>query len=162
MRNRRKGFISGLAYGIFGAAVVAKYLNRLMVKQYQEKDRFCGYYMLLDDWLTIREQGVTLDNFFKNYNYETIAIYGLGRLGSRLYCELRDTDVLVKYGIDQRASEISQDIEVKTIDEELEQVDVIVVTPIFDFANIKESLEKRINCPIISLEDVIYPLCKRL
>ena len=42
------------------------------------------------------------------------------------------------------------------MDDELEEVDAIVVTPISAFGEIKQTLEKKVDCPIISLEDVLY------
>ena len=39
---------------------------------------------------------------------------------------------------------------------ELEKVDVIVVTAITFFKEIEEMLNQRVDCPVISLEDILY------
>lgn len=40
----------------------------------------------------------------------------------------------------------------------MEEVDAVVVTAITQYENIKETLEKKIKCPIYSLEEVIYSM----
>ena len=42
--------------------------------------------------------------------------------------------------------------------EELEDVDVIVVTAIAYFGEVDQMLSEKVECPIISFEDVIYEL----
>ncbi len=43
-----------------------------------------------------------------------------------------------------------------TADNFKDDVDAIIVTAIFDFDDIKKKCKEKLNCPIISLEDVIY------
>jgi len=42
------------------------------------------------------------------------------------------------------------------LDDELEPADVVIVTAIFAFDEISEELEGLFDCPIVSLEDVVY------
>ena len=42
------------------------------------------------------------------------------------------------------------------MDDDLENVDAIVVTAITFFDEIAEKLEEKVNCPVISLEDILY------
>ena len=44
------------------------------------------------------------------------------------------------------------------IRDSLEAVDVIVVTPITSFFEIEDELSKKVSCPIISIEDVIFDM----
>ena len=62
----------------------------------------------------------------------------------------------VKYGIDKRAENIYADFDIVTPDSQLDKVDAIVVTSITFFDEIEEMLSVKIDCPIISLEDVLY------
>jgi hypothetical protein len=48
------------------------------------------------------------------------------------------------------------DVDVVTMDDDLEEVDAIVVTAITFFDEIEEKLSAKIDCPIISLEDILY------
>ncbi len=44
---------------------------------------------------------------------------------------------------------------IKTLQEEWPKVDAIVVTAIYAFDEIKEGIEKKAGCPIISMRDII-------
>ena len=70
--------------------------------------------------------------------------------------ELQGSDVKIKYGIDKKADTIYAEFDVISPDEELEEVDAIVVTSITFFDEIEELLSKKVDCPIISLEDILY------
>ena len=45
-----------------------------------------------------------------------------------------------------------------SIDDDLEEVDAVVVTAITFFDEIEEKLSQKIDCPIISLEDILYEI----
>ena len=72
--------------------------------------------------------------------------------------ELKDTDIHVAYGIDKGAESIYAEIDIVSPDDNLQEVDVIVVTAITFFEDIEEKLSKKVNCPIVSLEDILYEL----
>lgn len=77
-------------------------------------------------------------------------------LGERLYAELKDSEIQVKYIIDKNADTIYADIDVVEPENILEDVDVIVVTAIHYFDEIEMMLGEKVDYPVISLEDVIY------
>lgn len=113
-------------------------------------------YKAFDQWLQIRQQGKTLAEYFTKNGYKTVAVYGMKELGERLCDELKGSDVIVNYAIDRNADSIYADVDVVTPDEELEPVDVIVVTAIYYFDEIEEMLSQKVDYPIISLKDVLY------
>ena len=76
--------------------------------------------------------------------------------GETLIDELKDTEVEVEYGIDQNAERLYADIDIVTMDDELKDVDAIVVTSITFYDEIEERLSHKVNCPIISLDDILY------
>lgn len=162
----KKGIVTGITIGLsFGILIAITFIKKLyhaLNAEYQEKDKFRGYYMILEDWLAIREEGISLGEYFIDNHFNSIAIYGMGNLGKRLYDDLKDTDIIVEYGIDQHYGGKFKDIEIKGKNERLKRVDAIVVTPIFAFDSIKSELVKIADCPIVSLEEVIYPLCRRV
>ena len=69
-----------------------------------------------------------------------------------------DTNVEVVYGIDKKADSIYLDKKILTVEDELEEVDVIVVTAITFFDEIEKTLKNKVECPIISLEDILYEI----
>ena len=50
------------------------------------------------------------------------------------------------------------DVDIVSIDDDLEEVDAVVVTAITFFDEIEEKLSQKIDCPIISLEDILYEI----
>ena len=61
----------------------------------------------------------------------------------------------VKYAIDQNRNNVKTENQVKSMEDDLEEVDAVIVTPIFYFNSIEEKLEEIFDCPIISFEEVL-------
>lgn len=158
----KKGTLAVLS-SIIGAAVGATgvgYLGNKQIAQKAEKvDKFKGYYNMLNQWLIIKQEGKNLSEYFLKNDYNSIAIYGMGEMGNRLYDELKGTDVKVSYAVDKNAHCAYSELEVLDPDEcEYKEVDCIVVTATFAFDEIEEKLEEVISFPIVSLEDVVYEM----
>lgn len=115
-------------------------------------------YMCFDQWLRLRQEGKNLAEYFEREGYNTVAIYGMKELGERLYDELEGTGTKVQYIIDKNADQIYADVAVKTPDEELDPVDVIIVTAVYYFDEIEDMLNEKVTCPVISLEDILYEI----
>ena len=77
-------------------------------------------------------------------------------VGETLVDELKNSNITVLYGIDQKADSIYADVDIVFIEDELQEVDAIVVTAITFFDEIEEKLSEKMDCPIISLEDILY------
>ncbi len=154
-----KGAIAVLA-GLLGAAAGAAGSGYLGNKQIQQKagkvDKFKGYYSMLNQWLILKQEGKSLDAYFKKNNYKTIAIYGMGEMGNRLYDELKDTDIEVKYAVDQNAASTYSELEVVDKEDSFDDVDVMVVTATFAFDEIEEEISGKCSFPLVSLDDVVY------
>jgi len=78
--------------------------------------------------------------------------------GETLIEELAGSNIEVKYGIDRNSYQIYAGIPIVMPDSDLEKVDAVVVTSIHFFEEIKELLNTKIDCPIISLEEIIYQM----
>ncbi len=76
--------------------------------------------------------------------------------GERLVEELEGSNIKIRYGIDRKADNIYADIDIVSPDDSLDEVDAIVVTSITFFDEIEEQLSEKMDCPIISLEDILY------
>lgn len=118
--------------------------------------RFEVGFRLLDKWVKLKNEGKSLLPYFKDNEIASVAIYGMGALGERLYEELRQTEIRVAYGIDRIADKKRvEGMQIIGLQEELQHVDVIVVTPVQDFYSIEEMLEQKTSAEIISLEEVL-------
>lgn len=157
----KKGIV-GILGAVVGAVAGGIAIGRLSGKSIEQKsekiDKFKGYYNMLNQWLALKQKGQRLEKYFVDNGYKTIAIYGMGEMGNRLYDELCDTEIKVKYAIDKVAGSTFSELDVREVDSELDAVDAVIVTAIFAFDEICEELEDKLDCPLISLDDVIYEL----
>ncbi len=111
-------------------------------------------YEELDDlWKKVSE--ILLKDYFSKNNIQNIAIYGMGVFGNKLYSVLKKIDINVKYIIDQKVDVKNIDITKVSIEEDLEEVDAIIVTPLFDFENIKKRIVHKVPYKVISLYEII-------
>ena len=146
--------------GAVAGAVGSGYLAGKKVNQKTAKvDKFKSYYNMLNQWLSLKQEGKSLEKYFVDNGYKIIAIYGMGEMGNRLYDELKDSkEVTIKYAVDQNAASAFSELEVRDTEDELEEVDAIIVTAIFAFDEIEKQLSESASFPIISLEDVVYEI----
>ncbi len=152
----KRNFLMTIGMGIVG------FLAGFLVKKGDKSgrtelsnDKYMLYFSVLDKWMRLRENGDTVERYFLNHGYHRIGIYGVAQLGNHLIAELSKSEVEVVYGIDRRAELLYAGIPVYGLEDDWEQVDAIVVTPIYDYSNIKKQLEKKGNYRVISLESII-------
>lgn len=113
---------------------------------------------MFNQWLILKQEGKTIDKYFIDNGFHRIAVYGMSYAGERLIDDLKGTEVEVAYGIDRNADRIFSEVEIVNIDDSFQPVDAVVVTAIYNFDEIEEKLCDQVDCPIISLEDVIYEI----
>ena len=90
--------------------------------------------------------------------YKHIAIYGMHHMGKCLLNELQGSEICVDYAIDKRPENAEDLIKVYLPDEDLPTVDAVVVTAFYYFDEIEDHLDNQLDCPIISIEDIIYEM----
>jgi len=112
-------------------------------------DRLNQYYQILNKWLRIKQRNHNLSEVLLRQGYRNIAIYGAGELGKNLFGELQQTPVKVHCFINQGVFETNYieylDMKIQVMDmqhfsdyEKENSIDAVVVSPIFDFAAIKD------------------------
>ncbi len=111
---------------------------------------------LLERWILNIQYGKSILDYFRENNYKYIGIYGLGCLANRLCEEMRNTEIKIKYIIDRNSDILLSDFKIVTIEEQLENVDVIVITVAEKYDKIKEQLQNKVSCKIIHIEDILY------
>lgn len=113
------------------------------------------FYHMLDQWLTLIEEGVTIDTILIKHGYHKIAVYGMGTMALHFIKALKNSNVSVEYVID-RVTEYYTDTKIVTDDDANVPVDVIVYTnPKENLQNVK-IIADRLQCDVISLADVIF------
>lgn len=155
----KKGIVSILSLltgAAIGGGVVGKKISQKVQKNKEYADKHLALFLMMNQWVKVKQEGKHLSSYFEQNHYKKIAIYGMSYAGETLVDELRDTGIEVAYGIDKRADSLYADIDIVSIDDLQNDVDAIVVTAITFFDEIEEKLSEKVDCPIISLEDVLY------
>lgn len=155
----KKGFISVLSTvtgAVAGAGVVRKVMLEEKEKVKSMSDKHLALFLMMNQWVKVKQDGKNLSEYFEKNGYQKIAVYGMSHAGETLINELKNTKTEVLYGIDKNANCIYSDIPVVSMEDELEQVDAVVVTAIAFFDEIEEALGAKMDCPVLSLEDILY------
>lgn len=156
----KKGLIglTSLVTGIIGGFFLNRSLsNKNVYTELERINKFKNYYSMLNQWLMLKQEGKSLEEYFVNNKYKTVAIYGMGEMGNRLYDELKNsTQINVSYAIDKDAAGVTSNIEIKTLNDKLDYVDAIIITPIFAFEDVKNELSKSVSYPLISLDTIVF------
>ena len=71
---------------------------------------------MLNQWLTIRQEGGSLSEYFDKNDFVKIAVYGLGEMGSRLIDELKGTKTEIVYGIDKNIENAFSGVQVYSLE----------------------------------------------
>lgn len=121
-----------------------------------DKDRYYNESVMFDKWLNKKSQKESLTDYFSSRNYNRIAIYGFGAMGKHLLNEINNDDtVQCVYIIDRNAEMINVQTPVYRPEEDLEPVDLIVVSTIHIYDEIYEFLNAKGEYRVMSLKQII-------
>lgn len=149
------GTLIGTVVGMMG---MGKLIGLRFANKPETSNKYLELFLLMNQWVKVKQQNKNLCSYFERAGYKKIAIYGMSSVGITLLNELRETGIEVAYGIDKRADEIYAEVDIVTMEEDLNEVDAIVVTAISFFDEIKEKLGEKVVCPVVSLNDVLYEI----
>ncbi|MGN0340398.1 MAG: glycoside hydrolase family 99-like domain-containing protein [Lachnospira sp.] len=92
-----------------------------------------------------------LKEYLETEGINTIAIYGIGKLGKLLFNQLRIEGVTIQYTIDQYTAQIQEICKMYRPDEAFPDVDLMVITS-YNFEEIKIKMKKKGISNIVSIE----------
>lgn len=156
MKKRTISALTTIAGAVVGAGMVGVKMDRQLSVVQDMSDKHLALFKMMNQWVRVKQEGKNLSEYLIDNGYKKIAIYGMSFAGETLLEELKNSDVKVEYGIDKNAKNMYKDVDIFTLEDNLKAVDAVVVTAITFFDEIEEVLDKKLNCPIISLEDVVY------
>ena len=133
-------------------------MNSELRKAKNLSDKHLMLFLLMNEWVKVKQANKSVSEFLLNEGYRRIAIYGMSYVGQRLYDELMDSDVEIIACIDQKGGGTYFNHNIVDVDKLPSDIDAIIVTPIFYFEEIKKNLEKNVLANIVSLEEIIYGL----
>lgn len=148
-------FLTGIIFGVWYAE---KVLEKPLWKAQGESIKFQALFQMMGVWMARKQRGKRIEEYFGKNGYKKVAIYGMSLAGQVLFSELIETDIQVLYAVDKNNEGVLSEIEVYSPEERLPEADVMVVSAITYYEEIIETLREKVNCPIISLEDIIYGL----
>lgn len=139
--------------------IIGKLIESLAEKRKEDEKRVYKMdvlFSVMDHlWKAVKEDKII--GKMRELGLNKIIIYGLGKIGSHLldYCLQNSVDVVC--AIDNKDLRQVKGIPVYPIDKltELERVDGIIVTPVYEFNSIKERLNILTNFNVLSIEDII-------
>lgn len=143
---------------ILGIVIAEKKNGKIIMKELLTSNKNLISFRIMNQWVKVKQKGKNLSEYFALAGYQKIAIYGMGYIGETLLNELSGTKIDVLYGIDQNADTIYANIDILSLKDELQRVDAVVVTAVNSFEAISENIKKKLDCPVISIVDIVYDI----
>ena len=147
--------ILGILIGAF--LIGGKYYYKIREAE-KLSDKHLEMFLLMYFWVRNLQEGKEIHTFLKEKGYKNISIYGLNYIGKCLWEELNNGNIQINNVIDKNKHVKYKNVVVKSPDDEIEKTDLIIVTALYFFEEVKRELEVKVDCPIISLEDIVYKM----
>ncbi len=102
-----------------------------------------------DLWMYEKIEGNSIYEYLSREKIKRVVIYGMGRIGYRLFQELSKTEIKAVFVIDRNINKIG-DFNIISPEEKIPDADIMIVTPERDYAEIANSMKNKVDYPIIS------------
>ncbi|RRK34649.1 hypothetical protein EBB54_27405 [Schaedlerella arabinosiphila] len=134
-------------------------MNRELRKAKNLSDKHLMLFLLMNEWLKAKQRDRSVEEYLLKAGYKEIAVYGVSYVGQRFCDELQGSrSIKIRYCIDQKGSGSYKGYDIRPLTGKNEDVDAVIVTPIFYFEEIKSQIEKVVTAEVISIEEIIYGL----
>lgn len=147
------GFLIGAA--CIGTVIARKYRKELINRKH-DIEKLQYMVRVYDVWMMVNKEKKTIAGALQEKGIHSIAIYGMSYLGNRLYHELEESGIDVKYGIDMDTTIRLRNLRTISPTEMGDDVDAVVVTALTAFDTVKANLERKGYKNIVSLDEVLY------
>ncbi len=126
-------------------------------RRLRDNEKCKRLFRVLSDWMTLREQGKYVEDYLHKSGVHNGAIYGYGHLGRHLSAELKACNFPINYIIDRNAKYIDTQIQIKTLDEDMEDVDAVVIAILKDnnSRTIETDILQKMNTKVLWLTDIL-------
>lgn len=144
--------VAGILGGILADRVC---ISRVLKKKNDDIEKTKANLLILEEWIAMYRHGRRVADVLDERGIREIAIYGMGILGSHLYQELKTSGMSVKYIIDRRPLKGVYNAEICSPGVELENVDVVIVTPVYQFEEIERNIRQVNDVLVVSLRELL-------
>ena len=144
-----------------GGYLMAHKYCKMLNESEKELDKQKYWVRLYDIWMLLKQSSVSIEEYLLNQNITNIAIYGASFLGIRLYYELKNSKVRVKYLLDKNPAIYRKDIEVKNPKaNSYEDVDIVIVTALYTYDEIKVLLMEKGCKQVKAFDEILYEMMR--
>ena len=149
---------------IFIIVVISVYYNNKLRninhREINNTRKYYSLFLMMNNWLQAKQMNKSIEKYLNERKYGKIAIYGMGHAGKTLYRELKETSIEIVCGIDNYVLDTYDEVPIICPDGKIKdyEFDAIIVTAVTYFDDVADKLEMFVNCPIISLDNVIANL----
>lgn len=119
-----------------------------------ENKKFNQIISLYERWMKLKNDNGGVFAFIRDNGFKRVVVYGMGSLGRSLCGELSTHNIEVPYVMDRR-KEVPCSYPLYAVEDNLPDADLIIVTAISAYEEIKKKLGEKMGCPILSLDDII-------
>lgn len=156
---KKIGYIMSLLIGILlGVWGMARVCEKALTKESRRGDKYTFLFKKCCNWIKCYQNNKNIKEYFDKHNISEVAIYGMGEVGACFYNAVREAGVSIKYVVDRDNRKWSDKCDLYAPEDDLPGVELLVVTAMYDFEEIKNNLKDRIQTNIVSLAEVIDEL----
>lgn len=135
-----------------------KYVDKLFLGAGQRLRKYQKYSVITRQWDEFLRKGF---KYFRRKNIREISIYGMGVLGKKLEENISSLGIKLCYAIDKRSQAYDEkQFPIFGLDDPLEKVDLVIITPVFISEDILLDIKGKINMPVVLLDDLINDVLK--
>lgn len=143
------GLVGGIVFMIYRCGYILENCHK-------RTDKFISYFNLLERWMICREQNYSFTKFFDENHIKSVAVYGMGKIGKHLKYELEKAGIAISYVIDEGENVVYGKEEHYNLRDRLPTVDIVVVTPVYEYEEIKKKILNNNNrLKVVSVESLI-------
>lgn len=150
-------YIVTAAFGIAAGYLLYMRIHLKTIQNIAER-RMRDYHDLrvMEKFMEYIQHNHDIGKFFKENQYHTIGIYGMGIVGSALYRELNRRGIPVEFGVNINNSAVERGCRLVKESDDWPEVDVIVVADDVYFDKYYKKLARKKLKNIISIVDILY------
>lgn len=158
MKKSHRAYTAVGFAGFFAASALACYSTAFLwsaiIKRDQQQYASNAKIELLKMW--VRAGSGALERHLLSRGAKRIAIYGYNEVGDLIYRCLKNTSIEVAYAIDSNGNNKQSWLDILTLQDELPPVDMVIVAPIQNLGNVRETLKEKLSCDIVEMSQLVH------